>query len=322
MAVANYLVTDNNLGAVKFTNTEIAHTHPVYGLLIGWAFAIWGIIYTLEGLFVVYQALPFQRFGGLREPSYAKIRGPVLALFAANSAWLFLFGYEVYWASQVVILVYDALLFVVLRRLDVNQLSSRRSAASKLAAAAFSANASWVTVASCLGIQVVLLDEGWLPSPDFAIGLLVVAVAVACAATFEYSDPVYAAVAAWALGGIIANQADASEFGCKSQICPACLAAAIPICSRDDTSARDGRPNGFAPLDCDSYTESSPDECVVAKSASVVGWAYAGIGCVAFALAAGLVRGYLRRQAEKRAPRPQPPFLEDVPSTPASGDSP
>ena len=57
-------------------------------------------------------------------------------------------------------------------------------------------------------------------------------------------------MAAWALGGIIANQADASEFGCKSQICPACLAAAIPICSRDDTSARDGRPNGFAPLDC------------------------------------------------------------------------
>lgn len=173
---------------------QIAHTHPVYGLPIGWAFAIWGIIYTLEGVFVVYQALPFQRFGGLREPSYAKIRGPVLALFAANSAWLFLFGYEVYWASQVVILVYDALLFIVLRRLDVNQLSSRRSAASKLAAAAFSANASWVTVASCLGIQVVLLDEGWLPSPDFAIGLLVVAVAVACAATFEYSDPVYAAV--------------------------------------------------------------------------------------------------------------------------------
>ena len=52
-------------------------------------------------------------------------------------------------------MLYAALLFVVLKRLDVNMLSSLQSAGLKLSAAAFSANASWVTVASCLGLQVV-----------------------------------------------------------------------------------------------------------------------------------------------------------------------
>jgi len=33
---------------VRFSNTDIANTHPVYGLPAGYAFAIWGVIYLLE----------------------------------------------------------------------------------------------------------------------------------------------------------------------------------------------------------------------------------------------------------------------------------
>lgn len=52
-----------------------------------------------------------------------------------------------------------------------------------------------------------MLEEGWLPSVGFTAGLLLLAVGVACVAAVKYADIAYAAVAAWALAGIVANQA-------------------------------------------------------------------------------------------------------------------
>jgi hypothetical protein len=69
-------------------------THPVYGLPIGWAFAIWGIIFLTLGLFTGYQAIPLKYNGGLECELVGRIRMPVLALEVFNSAWIFLFGYE------------------------------------------------------------------------------------------------------------------------------------------------------------------------------------------------------------------------------------
>jgi hypothetical protein len=292
MAIVNALATSGTL--VTVTNTAVANTHPVYGLPSGYAFSVWGIIYTLEAVFCVCQALP----SSLANDELAKIRLPVLGLFAANAGWLFLFGFEAFWAALIVIVVYDYFLFVVLTSLDVNMLSRRPAWVLKLAAAAFGANASWVTVASCLQVQVNLLEEGWLSSPDFAIGLLAGAVGVACAAVYRFADPVYAAVAAWALSGIIANQAPDSLFGCDAQICPAC-AEGLPICERASTSTFSGRPNGFAEL-CGAYNASATaaPRCVVDKSAAVVGWAYAGIGAVALALVIGVARGAALRARE------------------------
>ena len=74
-----------------------------------------------------------------------------LGLFAANAGWLFLFGFEAFWAALIVIVVYDYFLFVVLTSLDVNMLSRRPAWVLKLAAAAFGASAPSVAVAACRG---------------------------------------------------------------------------------------------------------------------------------------------------------------------------
>jgi hypothetical protein len=306
MVIVNVVVTTGL--AVRYTNSEIANTHPVYGLPSGYAFSVWGLIYTLEAIFCIWQVLP----SGLANEELNNIRLPVLGVFAANSVWLFLFGYEVFWPALLVILAYDYLLFLVLFRLDANMLSRRPAWVVKLAAAAFASNASWVTVASCLQIQVNLLAEGWLPSADFAIGLLVAAVAVACAAVYHWADPVYAAVAAWALYGIVSNQSEESNFGCDTQICPAC-ASGLPICDRVSSSSFAGRPNGFAGLHCDSYnaTADLPRVCVVDKSPAVVAWAWAGIGAVVVALIIGVSRGaYLREKETRQGERLSAPLIE------------
>jgi len=294
LCVVNYLVTSGT--GVKFSNTDIANTHPVYVLPIGYAFSIWGIIYLLEGLFSIYQALPVE-WGGLYDARLEPIRRYVLGVYASNVAWLFLFGYEAYWVAAIVIVVYDYLLFQVVFKLDVNYLSRSVPLKTKLlVSAGFSANTSWVTVASLLQVQVNLLEEGWLASPALTAGELAIAVAVACAAVYYYSDIAYALVAAWALFGIIQNQAESSTWGCASQICKAC-APGMDICERADSSPFSGRPNGFAGL-CDGWNSTQPDQCVVTKSAEVQGWALAGIVFVMLSLVAGLIKGMLARRAE------------------------
>lgn len=113
--VGNVLATSADHRLVKYSNTAIANTHPVYGLPAGYAFAIWGLIYLLEAVFVLYQLLPM---GGLSLPAARAARSPAAGVFMCNVGWLALFGNEQYWAALMVILLYDYLLFCVLARLD------------------------------------------------------------------------------------------------------------------------------------------------------------------------------------------------------------
>merc|ERR1719389_798776 len=118
--VTNYVATSESIGAVAFTNSQVADTHPVYGLPNGWAFAIWGVIFLFLGLYTIYQALPSKCYGGLECEHVAKIRLPALGMMCLNSVWNFLFGWELYWVALLDIVLYDALLWLVLRRLALN----------------------------------------------------------------------------------------------------------------------------------------------------------------------------------------------------------
>jgi len=296
MSVANYLVTNASTGLIAFTNAEVADTHPVYILPAGYAFSVWGLIYLLEALFVVYQAVP-SPYGGLDDEAVASVRGLAMALFVANGVWLFLFGWQLFWVALLVIVGYDVLLFKVLAALDVDYLSRAISWKTKLfVAAGFSANASWVTVASFLQTQVNLLQEGWLPSADFTIGELALAVGIASYVVYQKADLVYTLVAAWALAGVAANQADGSDWGCNSRICAAC-AEGLEVCTRDDSSPFAGRPNGYSAL-CAGWVAGAPVACAVDKSPAVVAAAYVGIAVVAVAFVGGVVRALRARAHE------------------------
>lgn len=293
LTIMNYVVTGVD-GAVKFTNVQIADSHPVYGLPSGWAFAIWGIIFLGLGLFSIYQALPERLGGGLSDQLIARIRIPTLALEICNVVWLIVFGSARYWAAFAIILLYLFLLFNVLSKLNIDYFASGPSAASlkmkMLVGVPFSIHAGWVTVASVLQIQINLLEEGWLPTDDFAIGLLLVAVGVAAGIVYVRSDMAYALASLWALTGIISQQGEGSTFGCTSRVCATCAEApALRICMRDSSASAGFLPNGWASL-CAGFDPSNADVCFIAKSDAVVGWSIAGQVIIALALVAGIVR--------------------------------
>lgn len=321
MVALNYLATSEDAGAVAFTNSQIADTHPVYGLPQGWAFAIWGIIFMTLGLYTVYQALPASCYGGFDDEIVQKIRLPVIGLEVFNSAWNFLFGWEAYWMALLDIVLYDILLWVVIRRARVNyfaplpNMSPWKALRTKLfVAMPFSVHAAWVTVASVLNIQVNLLEEGWMPSPSFSIGCCWLAVTIGvCLTIFPHADLPYALVTLWALGGIITNQQPDSTFGCVSRICGACNEVSLPICAHTNTAAADRLPNGWAHLNCasmgkDNVTGWGTAETVardglacmaviVPKSEAVLWWSVAGLFTVIAVFGAGvanaLMGGYM-----------------------------
>lgn len=276
-AIVNGLVT-SGVG-VSLTNKEIADSHPTYLLPSGYTFSVWGVIYTLVGIFTVLQLLPGQR----EDPYYRAVRPWAAASLVANIGWLYLFADQLYWMAAVVIVGYAVALFTALERFDVDYLDASRSWTQKLGSAAFSANSAWVVVATGLQICGNLLEEGWMPSADFCVGLLFALTGFACYNIVRRADFVYALISGWALGGIINNQSAGSDFGTKSAICnEKCKEGILNICN-----------GGVFSTVC-----NSPTEQVVLKSTKVVHFAYVAIALLVVAVVLGVVRGLLHRRAE------------------------
>lgn len=315
VVVVNYIATSETIGAVAFTNSQVADTHPVYGLPNGWAFAIWGIIFLFLGLYTIYQALPTNCWGGFECEVVAKIRVPALGMMCLNSVWNFLFGWEFYWMALLDIVLYDALLWTIIGRLAINyfagipSMSRWGSVRTKIfVATPFSIHAGWVTVATALNVQVNLLEEGWMPSPDFSVFCCWVAVAIGLYLTIlRHADLPYTLVTLWALGGIVSNQSDGSTWGCASRICGACIEASPPICNRPSSAGAGHLPNGWGSIDCARWGVAATNvsgwgtaetvalnalDCgvtVIPKSEAVVYWSVGGMVFVACALVAGIV---------------------------------
>jgi len=250
----------------------------------------------------------------------------MLGLLSLNMGWIFLFGSARYWAALPVIVIYDVLLFSVLNRLNLDYFGPAGTPLkTKLCVGVpCSIHAGWVTVASVLQLQVNLLEEGWLPSPDFAIGLLVVAIAIAAAHCYARSDLAYALASVWACVGIFSQQSDSSStFGCASRVCAACDEAPdLLICRRPDSAAVGFQPNGWATF-CDGWNATAPESCFVDRSTAVAQWAIVGIIVVLVFAGLGIARAVLMRYLKVATDTDgdeQPKSIE-IHGTPSSRDA-
>ncbi|KAJ1619866.1 hypothetical protein T492DRAFT_1082364 [Pavlovales sp. CCMP2436] len=281
---------------VRLMNKDLSFAHPVYLTPPPFAFAIWGVIYLLLGAFVIMQALPAYSQGPL-EP----LRPWAAIAFTLNASWLFLFGQELFWLSFVVIVAYMLTLFklVSLVGLDLADGAAPDYLARLVAQCAFSANASWVTVATLLQLQINLLDEGYFPSVDLSIAFLVLAVALGAWRAFVAADAPWALACAWAFNAIRSNQLKGSDWGCLLKICEACKAGAQRICANGRAS-----PLGWAAV-CNAKRSVTPlNSCMITRSDAVAVTCLLGICAVALALAAGVLRGYLAATCKQRTDTP------------------
>jgi translocator protein len=204
------------------TTGAISDQFKVFFVPDGYVFSIWGLIYIALIAYSVYQALPAQR-----ENSFLrKIGWWYVAGCAANSVWIFLWHYQIFPLTLVMMVFLLVSLIVIYSKLNIGVEKVSRGM-RYLVHLPFSIYLGWITVATIANVTDVLKAADWhgfgISSSMWAVVMLVVGVVIAEMVAYNRRDLAFLAVLVWAYFGI------GYKFIGVSPIYEASIAAAIVI---------------------------------------------------------------------------------------------
>lgn len=190
---------------------EISDANPTLITPAGYVFSIWGVIYVLLGIFVVFQALPSQKTKGYQE----RIGWLFVLSSLINIAWLFLWQFEYLSLSVVLMFLLLATLIAIYLRLNIGK--SAVPLSEKLAVhVPFSVYLGWITIASIANVAVTLVSVGWdgfgISQETWAILIIIIALLITLLVIATRKDVAYGIVIIWALAGIAVKQSESSNI--------------------------------------------------------------------------------------------------------------
>ncbi|SMQ65095.1 hypothetical protein SAMN06295905_1138 [Devosia lucknowensis] len=211
MVFVNYLA--NALPLNGRQTGEISDAYENLFAPAGLTFSIWGLIYLLLALHVLYQWGLFR--GRSRDDSglLNKI-GTLFALSSlANTAWVFAWHYDQILLSTLLITTILILLAVIVLTIRRHALSGRDW---WLVAVPFCVYFGWLTVATVANITVLLVSAGWdgfgISADIWAAIIIAVAAAIGTLAMVRNRDMAYGFVLIWAFIGIVVKHTSADGF--------------------------------------------------------------------------------------------------------------
>jgi benzodiazapine receptor len=214
------------LGGV--TSADVSDIYPTLVTPAGFTFAIWGIIYTLLLLFVIYQALPNNR----DKPFLSKIGLSFGLSSVCNVCWLFLWHYDLVTYSLILMFALLASLILVYLRLDVGKaaVSLKEMLFVHLP---FSVYLGWISIATIANVSVALTAGGWdgwgIEALAWAVAIICVALLLSFAMLSSRKDIVFCFVIVWALTGILVQQSEHESIVLASELGIVLLLAAIGV---------------------------------------------------------------------------------------------
>jgi benzodiazapine receptor len=133
------------------TTAQISDANPTLITPAGYVFSIWGVIYVLLGVFVVFQALPSEKGREFRE----KVGWLFILSSILNIVWLFLWQFEYLVLSVIVMFLLLAALILIYLRLEIgkSKVQLREKIAFHLP---FSVYLGWITIASIANVAATL----------------------------------------------------------------------------------------------------------------------------------------------------------------------
>jgi len=164
----------------------------------GWAFSIWGLIYTGAVAFAVWQGFP-----GPKALAPVRKASPwIMGMLVANGAWLPAWHYLQIPLSMGIIFVY---LFCAVQTVQVfaryRQEFGPRTATYWLGFVFFSVWAGWLTIATAANATVLSISTGLnfgLSEESWAVILLCIAFFIAWFVFSRWRSPAYFLVITWA----------------------------------------------------------------------------------------------------------------------------
>lgn len=196
----------NALPINDMTTGELSDSYPNLFVPAGLTFSIWGLIYALLAIFVIYQLVPSARRDAQKASFVQKI-GPFFFISSlANIGWIFAWHYEHVALSLVLMLILLGCLIAIYLRLNIG-VAEATKAEKYLVHLPFSVYLGWITIATIANVTALLVDLNWdtfgLGEQFWAVTVIVVGIAIALSALFARRDVYYCLVVDWALLGIL-----------------------------------------------------------------------------------------------------------------------
>jgi benzodiazapine receptor len=208
------------------STAEISDANPTLITPAGYVFSIWGIIYILLGIFVVFQALPSQKGKDYHE----RISWLFVLSSLLNIVWLFLWQFEYLGLSVVLMFLLLATLIAIYLRLNIGK--SAVSLREKLAVhVPFSVYLGWITIASIANVAVALVSMKWdgfgISQETWAFLVIIVALLITLLVIVTRKDVAYGLVIVWALVGIAVKQSEYQNIVMIAEISAVVVAIAL-----------------------------------------------------------------------------------------------
>jgi benzodiazapine receptor len=206
----------------------ISDSTPTLVTPAGYVFSIWGIIYILLGVFVIYQALPSQQGKEFRK----RIGWLFVLSSAANTVWIFLWQYEYLTLSVVLMFLLLATLISIYLRLGIGKsaVTTRERLAVHLP---FSVYLGWITIASIANVAVTLVSVKWdgfgIAPETWASLIVLVALLIAILVMATRKDVAYSLVIIWALLGIAVKQSGNQTIVTLTEASAVIIAVALAV---------------------------------------------------------------------------------------------
>ena len=198
-------VLSNALPINGQTMPEISAKYPSLFTPAGFTFSIWGVIYLVLLVFVVWQALPAQR----SDDRVAAISRSFQLNCLLNGVWLVVWHYDLLALSFLVMLGILATLILIYRSLRSGSHSTPPARYLALVMP-FSLYTGWITLATIANASAMQTGFGWdnigLSAIQWTFLKLAVAGAIGASLVLKYRDPVFGAVVVWGAYGISVMQ--------------------------------------------------------------------------------------------------------------------
>jgi len=207
--VVNYLA--NALPLAGKTTGEVSGLYENLFAPAGFTFSIWGVIYLLLIIFVVYQAKGLLKFKDEKRPPsyYHRIGYWFFISCLANAAWIFAWHYEVIWLSIVLMIVILISLLKIYTRLGVGQRIVKHTE-RYLIHLPFSVYLGWISVATIANAAVLLVSFRWdgfgIPQEIWTSIMILVAAAITTTILITRKDLFFSLVILWAFFGIFVKR--------------------------------------------------------------------------------------------------------------------
>ncbi|MFZ5391887.1 MAG: TspO/MBR family protein [Patescibacteria group bacterium] len=208
MVATNYLAVTLPLGGRS--TGEISDNYANLFAPSGYAFSIWGLIYALLGIYVIYQLWPS------KNDLLGRINRIFITNALLNASWIFAWHYDLIWLS---VIIMAGLLITLIKIADIFRGRATTPKEIWLVRLPFSVYFGWITVATIANVTIFLVYLGWngfgLSEVFWTVAVLLIGTLIGSWRLLRDRFIPYGLVLIWAYGAILFKHLSAGGFAGK-----------------------------------------------------------------------------------------------------------